>query len=138
MRDQQNRKRREVLALGDSDTRSNVTRFDGAQLLVNALVQFRWYQLFQGESDHLVRLVSEPALHDLVCEDDRAARVAAVAEELPPPLLAQLKPGGRMLIPVRRRFGAQELVLVEKGADEKITARDILPVIFVPLTRDPD
>lgn len=64
--------------------------------------------------------------------------VAAVAEELPPPLLAQLKPGGRMLIPVRRRFGAQELVLVEKGADEKITARDILPVIFVPLTRDPD
>jgi protein-L-isoaspartate(D-aspartate) O-methyltransferase len=53
-------------------------------------------------------------------------------------LLAQLKPGGRMLIPVGRRYGGQQLVLVEKSADEKITSRDVLPVIFVPLTREPD
>lgn len=64
--------------------------------------------------------------------------VAAVANELPPPLLAQLKPGGRMIIPIRRKFMNQELVLAEKQTDGEITTRDILPVVFVPLTREPD
>jgi protein-L-isoaspartate(D-aspartate) O-methyltransferase len=60
--------------------------------------------------------------------------VTAVASHVPPPLLAQLKPGGRMIIPVGSRFLTQQLVLVEKDADGTVTTRQILPVRFVPLT----
>ena len=60
--------------------------------------------------------------------------VTAVASHIPPPLLKQLKPGGRMIIPVGAQFMTQYLVLVTKDANEKITTRQILPVSFVPLT----
>ena len=60
--------------------------------------------------------------------------VTAVASQIPPPLIKQLKPGGRMVIPVGGQFMVQYLVLVNKDADNKITTRQILPVIFVPLT----
>lgn len=60
--------------------------------------------------------------------------VTAVASHIPPPLLKQLKPGGRMVIPVGAPFMTQYLVLVSKDADGKITTRQILPVRFVPLT----
>jgi protein-L-isoaspartate(D-aspartate) O-methyltransferase len=60
--------------------------------------------------------------------------VTAAASHIPPPLLRQLKPGGRMVIPVGNRFTVQELLLVEKSADGKLTTRQVLPVAFVPLT----
>ncbi|MGZ4968906.1 MAG: protein-L-isoaspartate(D-aspartate) O-methyltransferase [Methylobacter sp.] len=60
--------------------------------------------------------------------------VTAVASHIPPPLIKQLKPGGRMVIPVGAPFMTQYLVLVTKDADDKITTRQILPVSFVPLT----
>jgi protein-L-isoaspartate(D-aspartate) O-methyltransferase len=60
--------------------------------------------------------------------------VTAVASHIPPPLIKQLKPGGRMVIPVGAPFMTQYLVLVTKGRDDKITTRQILPVSFVPLT----
>ncbi|MGZ5030767.1 MAG: protein-L-isoaspartate(D-aspartate) O-methyltransferase [Methylobacter sp.] len=60
--------------------------------------------------------------------------VTAVASHIPPPLIKQLKSGGRMIIPVGAQFMTQYLILVTKGADEKITTRQILPVSFVPLT----
>ncbi|MGZ4954497.1 MAG: protein-L-isoaspartate(D-aspartate) O-methyltransferase [Methylobacter sp.] len=60
--------------------------------------------------------------------------VTAVASHIPPPLIKQLKPGGRMIIPVGAQFMTQYLVLVTKDADEKVTTRQILPVNFVPLT----
>ena len=60
--------------------------------------------------------------------------VTAAAAETPPPLLAQLKPGGRMIIPLERGFGAQDLVLIEKDAKGSVSREVILPVIFVPLT----
>ena len=59
--------------------------------------------------------------------------VTAAADHVPPPLIRQLKPGGRMLIPVGSRFMTQQLVLITKG-DEGITTRLLLPVRFVPLT----
>lgn len=61
--------------------------------------------------------------------------VTAAASHIPPPLLAQLKPGGRMVIPVGGRFLTQQLVVVEKDADGRIRTRQILPVRFVPLRR---
>jgi len=61
--------------------------------------------------------------------------VTAAADETPPPLLAQLKPGGRMIIPLEGRvFDHQNLVLIEKDAAGRVSRENILPVVFVPLT----
>ena len=61
--------------------------------------------------------------------------VTAAASQVPPPLIAQLKPGGRMVIPVGGPFALQHLMLVEKRPDGGILTRQMLPVRFVPLTR---
>ena len=61
--------------------------------------------------------------------------VTAAATHVPPPLIEQLKPGGRMVIPVGAAFMVQHLVLVEKGSEGGIRTRQVLPVRFVPLTR---
>ena len=60
--------------------------------------------------------------------------VTAAANHVPPPLVRQLKPGGRMVIPVGTSFLTQVLLLVEKEPDGTVTSRQILPVRFVPLT----
>ena len=61
--------------------------------------------------------------------------VTAAATHIPPPLVQQLKPGGRMIIPVGGPFATQSLMLVEKTAAGKVRTRQVLPVLFVPLTR---
>ena len=61
--------------------------------------------------------------------------VTAAAPHVPQPLLDQLRPGGRMVIPVRRRAGHEELMLIEKDARGRVREREILPVRFVPLVR---
>ncbi len=61
--------------------------------------------------------------------------VTAAASHVPPPLIEQLKPGGRMVIPVGGPFTLQHLVLVEKDVEGGIRSRQLLPVRFVPLTR---
>jgi protein-L-isoaspartate(D-aspartate) O-methyltransferase len=60
--------------------------------------------------------------------------VTAAISHIPPPLVQQLKKGGRMVIPVGTRFQTQYLTLVEKDMEGKITTRQLLPVIFVPFT----
>lgn len=60
--------------------------------------------------------------------------VTAAASHVPPPLIRQLKPGGRMVIPVGGRFQVQQLLLVEKTLEGEVHTRQILPVRFVPLT----
>ena len=59
--------------------------------------------------------------------------VTAAPTHVPPPLLKQLKPGGRMAIPVGGPFTNQRLLLVEKALDGRIKTRNVLPVIFSPL-----
>jgi protein-L-isoaspartate(D-aspartate) O-methyltransferase len=59
--------------------------------------------------------------------------VTAAASQIPPPLLEQLKPGGRMVIPVGAAFLVQQLMLIEKLADGSIRTEALLPVAFVPL-----
>ena len=61
--------------------------------------------------------------------------VTAAAPHVPPPLIRQLKPGGRMIIPVGGPFTIQHLVLVSRQTDGRVTTRQLLPVRFVPLTR---
>lgn len=60
--------------------------------------------------------------------------VTAAASHIPPPLIKQLKPGGRLIIPVGSRFMTQQLLMVQKDTKGKVTTKQILPVMFVPLT----
>lgn len=60
--------------------------------------------------------------------------VTAASSHVPPPLIEQLKPGGRMVIPVGSRFMTQQLLFVEKAADSTLSTRQVMPVRFVPLT----
>lgn len=61
--------------------------------------------------------------------------VTAAASHIPPPLIEQLKPGGRMVIPVGPPFGPQQLVVAEKKADGALVQRSVMGVRFVPFTR---
>jgi len=62
--------------------------------------------------------------------------VTAAPDHIPQPLAEQLKEGGRMVIPVGKRFAQHLKVLEKRGGALKET--DVLPVRFVPLTRDPE
>ena len=59
--------------------------------------------------------------------------VTAAAPRVPQALVDQLKPGGRMVIPVGASFEAQELLVIEKRADGSVERKSVLPVRFVPL-----
>lgn len=61
-----------------------------------------------------------------------AVIVTAAAPQIPEPLIEQLTPGGRMVIPVGRPYTYQKLVLVEKDDAGKIKKKDVLGVLFVP------
>ncbi|MBT8082758.1 MAG: protein-L-isoaspartate(D-aspartate) O-methyltransferase [Gammaproteobacteria bacterium] len=60
--------------------------------------------------------------------------VTAAASHVPPPLIEQLKPGGRMVIPVGGRFVTQTLLLIEKTDTGQVITRQFGAVRFVPLT----
>jgi protein-L-isoaspartate(D-aspartate) O-methyltransferase len=62
--------------------------------------------------------------------------VTAAAGHVPPPLIEQLAPGGKMIIPVGSPFSVQRLVLVTKDRNGDVRTREVLPVSFVPLTGD--
>lgn len=61
--------------------------------------------------------------------------VTAAANHIPPPLVEQLKPGGRMVIPVGNPFQTQMLMLVTKGRQgpHDLQVQNLMPVAFVPL-----
>lgn len=62
--------------------------------------------------------------------------VTAAAEEVPPALVRQLKPGGRLVIPVGAQYRSQDLRLLHKDERGVVKSRSVLPVVFVPLIRD--
>lgn len=61
--------------------------------------------------------------------------VTAAATEIPQPLIDQLKPKGRMVIPVGEQWGGQMLTLVVRNENGSIDIRNILEVSFVPFVR---
>ncbi|MBI1733365.1 MAG: protein-L-isoaspartate(D-aspartate) O-methyltransferase [Gammaproteobacteria bacterium] len=65
-----------------------------------------------------------------------AILVTAAPEKIPPPLLEQLRPGGRLVVPVGPARDAQSLQLLRKNAAGELDVEDVLPVGFVPLTRE--
>jgi protein-L-isoaspartate(D-aspartate) O-methyltransferase len=62
----------------------------------------------------------------------------AAAQAVPPALIEQLKPGGRLVIPVCAQWEAQQLLVIDKNAPGATTTRRILGVRFVPLARSKD
>lgn len=60
--------------------------------------------------------------------------VTAASSHIPPPLIEQLKVGGRMIIPVGPPMMVQHLISVKKNEDGTIVQRSVMPVRFVPLT----
>lgn len=61
--------------------------------------------------------------------------VTAAPDHVPPPLVEQLKPGGRLVIPVGSVFDVQTLLLIEKDSSGQTRTRQVAPVRFVPLRR---
>ena len=62
--------------------------------------------------------------------------VTAAAAEVPPALVRQLKPGGRLVVPVGLPGYTQDLRLLRKDEQGVVRGRSVLPVVFVPLVRD--
>lgn len=64
--------------------------------------------------------------------------VSAVAEEIPDKLLEQLKPGGRLVMPVGRKFESQSIIVVDKIKKNKFSKKEYPGFIFVPLVKNKD
>ena len=64
--------------------------------------------------------------------------VTAAPDKVPEPLLAQLKLGGRLIVPVGPAWATQRLKLIQKRSDGSFSTRNVATVRFVPLTREPD
>ena len=65
-----------------------------------------------------------------------AILVTAATEPVPPPLIEQLKSGGRLVIPVGQEGQTQQLMVLQKDATGRVSSRSVIPVVFVPLTRE--
>lgn len=63
--------------------------------------------------------------------------VTAAATHIPPSLIEQLKPNGKLVIPVGSAHFSQELLFVTKSSTGEISIKNILSVVFVPLTGGP-
>ena len=61
--------------------------------------------------------------------------VTAAPEKVPEALLDQLKPGGRMVLPVGPRWWGQDLLVIEKDESGKVVRKNTIPVRFVPMVR---
>ncbi len=62
-----------------------------------------------------------------------AILIAAAPDQVPTALIEQLKPGGKMIVPVGGRYHSQDLKLIQKDGKGGVTSRTVLPVAFVPL-----
>jgi protein-L-isoaspartate(D-aspartate) O-methyltransferase len=89
-----------------------------------AALGYKNVSVFHGDGFHGL---SEHAPFDVIL-------VTAAPDQVPPPLIEQLTPGGRLVIPVGKYH--QELMLLEKRADGSIDRKSLIPVHFVPLTRE--
>ena len=72
------------------------------------------------------------------CGPFNAIIVTAALEHVPPPLIEQLKVGGRLVMPLGPAHATQQLTVVEKIAAGKTKTSPVVLVRFVPFTRSPD
>jgi protein-L-isoaspartate(D-aspartate) O-methyltransferase len=96
----------------------------------------RALQVLQAEGyRHIVTRVGDGALGWPEHAPFDAIIVTAAARDVPHALVEQLQRGGRLVIPVGKPYGEQELRLLQKDKDGHVTSRSVLAVAFVPLTR---
>jgi protein-L-isoaspartate(D-aspartate) O-methyltransferase len=93
-----------------------------------------------GRSDPGLRQVLRRCFGDgyhgwLECGPFDAIVVTAALGQPPPPLIEQLKVGGRLVMPLGSAYATQQLTVVEKVADGQTTTRAVALVRFVPFTR---
>lgn len=62
--------------------------------------------------------------------------VSAAAEEIPAELLKQLKIGGRLVMPIGRKFASQSIIAMDKIAEDEFKAKEYPGFIFVPLVKN--
>ena len=74
----------------------------------------------------------------LECGPFDAIVVTAALEHVPPPLIEQLKVGGRLVMPLGPAHTTQQLTVVEKIAESETQTRSVVLVRFVPFIRSPD
>lgn len=140
----------DLLALGKDDVVLEIGTGSGYQAAILAHLAKRVYSIEFVES--LARQARE-RLSGIGCENVElrvgngyfgwpehapydAIMVTAAARRIPPALLEQLKPGGRMVIPVTGYSYPQQLLVVRKEKDGTFNERNVLPVLFVPLIED--
>ncbi len=137
----------ELLELRPGDTVLEVGTGSGYQAAVASHLADSVFtiEILPGLAEQAARRLRDLGYSDVVTREgdgyygwpDRAPFdgivVTAAAGHIPPPLVEQLEPGGRMVIPVGGQFQVQQLVLVEKRPDGSVTTRSLVPVRFVPL-----
>jgi protein-L-isoaspartate(D-aspartate) O-methyltransferase len=137
----------EILRLKPSDRVLEVGTGSGYQAAVASRIAQEVYtvEIFESLAARSSRTLSELGFRNVhVRQGDGyygweekapfdAIIVTCAGGHIPPPLLRQLKNGGRMILPVGGPFLTQILVFVEKSADGSVSQRNVLPVAFVRL-----
>ncbi|HCI14355.1 MAG: protein-L-isoaspartate O-methyltransferase [Gallionellales bacterium GWA2_60_142] len=138
----------DLLRLGENDTVLEVGTGSGYQAAILAELAGRVYsiEIVAPLAERAAKLLRELGYANVEVKTGDghagwpehapfdAIIVTAAPDEVPQALIAQLKPGGRMVIPVGEGWFAQELMLITKDSDGVSHRKDILPVRFVPLT----
>ena len=140
----------DLLAVDENDVVLEVGTGSGYQtaILAQLVKQVYSIEIIPTLRDHAAKLLQTMGYHNVEVRlgdgylgwpehaPYDAIIVTAAAMNIPPPLEDQLKPNGKLVIPVGLWGYSQELFLVEKDKDGKISHKSILPVAFVPLTGD--
>jgi len=137
----------QILRLAPSDRVLEVGTGSGYQAAVAARLAREVYtvEIFGSLASSAARRLAEQGFANVVVRQGDgyygweekapfdAIIVTCAGGHIPPPLLRQLKRGGRMVMPVGGPFMTQNLVFIEKRADGTVVQRNVLPVLFVRL-----
>ena len=137
----------EILRLRDTDRVLEVGTGSGYQAAIAARIAAEVYsvEIFEVLADRSRRTLNELKVSNVHTREGDgyygweekapfdAIIVTCAGGHIPPPLLRQLKPGGRMIMPVGGPFMTQNLVFLERHADGSLSQKNVLPVAFVRL-----
>ena len=137
----------QILRIRETDRVLEVGTGSGYQAAIAAKIAAEVYsvEILESLADRSRRTLSDLGFRNVVVRQGDgyygweekgpfdAIIVTCAGGHVPPPLLRQLRDGGRMIMPVGGPFMTQNLVFIEKDARGTITQRNVLPVAFVRL-----